>query len=194
MINAQETKQTVSKSRSITAVALMTAVICIVSPFTLPIGPVPIGFANFIIMLAALLLGAKKGFLSCLIFLLLGFAGLPVFSSFSGGVGVLLGPTGGYIIGYLFLALATGISSQISDSQNSKLRVAVILFFGMLIGTAILYAFGTVWFTHQSGMSFTAALSVAVFPFIPGDLIKIVLVLTLGRNIKTRLQGAGLLD
>ncbi len=194
MTKAQETEKRSNKSRSITAIALMTAVICIVSPFTLPIGPIPIGFANFIIMLSALLLGAKRGFLSCLIFLLLGFAGLPVFSGFSGGVGKLLGPTGGYIVGYLLLAIATGIAAQIADKQDSKVRSGIILFVGMIIGTILLYGFGTLWFVYQSKMAFTAALSVAVFPFIPGDLIKMVIVLTVGMSIKIRLQRAGLLD
>lgn len=83
---------------------VLTAVICILGPMTLmiPISPVPISLANLAICLSIVILGMKLGTLSCILYLLIGLAGLPVFSGFSGGIGKLAGPTGGYLVGYLF--------------------------------------------------------------------------------------------
>ena len=100
-----------SRTKFITLTGLMTAAICIVGPFSLPlpVSPVPVTLTNFTIYIAVYVLGLKAGTVSCLIYLCLGAAGLPVFSSFSGGIGKLAGPTGGYLIGFLFLALIQGV-------------------------------------------------------------------------------------
>ena len=91
------------KTMQMAEMALMSAVLCVISPFTIPVpaSPVPLSLALFGVYLSAMLLGVKKGTLSVLIYLLLGSVGLPVFSGFSGGIGMLAGPTGGYLIGYL---------------------------------------------------------------------------------------------
>ena len=105
--------QTTSSKWSIKTIALiglMTAVICVISPFSIPIpiSPVPITLSIFAIYLSLFALGMTKGFLSCVIYLCLGLAGVPVFAGFTCGAGKLLGPTGGYLLGYLFLALIAG--------------------------------------------------------------------------------------
>ena len=99
-----------SRTKFLTLTGLMTAVICIVGPLSLPLpaSPVPVTLTNFAIYIAVYVLGLKAGTVSCLIYLCLGAAGLPVFSAFSGGIGKLAGPTGGYLIGFLFLALIQG--------------------------------------------------------------------------------------
>lgn len=84
--------------------ALMTAVTCILAPLSVPIGPVPISFTNLAIYLSLYLLDWKRGTLSYFLYLLIGFAGLPVFSGFTGGVAKLAGPTGGYIVGFIPMA------------------------------------------------------------------------------------------
>lgn len=89
--------------------ALMAAVTCILAPLSVPIGPVPISLTNFAIYLSLYLLDWKKGTLSYLIYLLLGLVGLPVFSGFTGGLAKLAGPTGGYIIGFIPMAIIAGI-------------------------------------------------------------------------------------
>ena len=94
-----------TKTYEITMTALMAAVTCILAPLSIPIGPVPISFTNLAIYLSLYLLGWKKGTISYLIYLLLGLVGLPVFSGFTGGPAKLAGPTGGYIIGFIVMAV-----------------------------------------------------------------------------------------
>ena len=93
-----------------TVTALMTAITCILAPMALPIpvSPVPISLTNLVIFFMAYILGTKLSVVSYVLYLLLGTVGLPVFSGFTGGVGKLLGPTGGYLIGFIFLAAIAG--------------------------------------------------------------------------------------
>lgn len=169
-----------SKTYALTATALMTGVTCILSPMALPIGPVPISLTNFIIFLTIYLLGWRKATISLLLFLLLGFAGLPVFSGFVGGPAKVLGPTGGYLVGYIPMTVIAGILIE-----RTKSRPVHML--GMIIGTAVLYTFGTAWFCFQANYTVSAALAVCVFPFIPADLIKMLLAMSLGPVIRKRI-------
>ena len=84
--------------------AIMAALMCILGPLSIPIGPVPVSLTNLVVLLAAVLLGAKLSTVSAVVYILLGLVGLPVFSGFQGGVAKLAGPTGGYIIGFIFLS------------------------------------------------------------------------------------------
>lgn len=93
---------------TIAMIALMTAVTCILGPLSVPIGPVPISLTNLAIYFTVILLGWKKGTVSYVIYLLIGLVGVPVFSSFSAGPAKLFGPTGGYLIGFIFLAMISG--------------------------------------------------------------------------------------
>lgn len=176
--NTQTFRKTSTYAMVVTA--LMAAVTCILAPLSVPIGPVPISLTNFVIFLSLYLLGWKKGTLSLLVYLLLGLAGLPVFSGFAGGISKLAGPTGGYIIGFIPMAIVAGII--IDKSHQRWIQIVA-----MIIGTAICYAFGTVWFCFQSGYTVAAALAVCVIPFIPADLIKIVIVTIIGPMIRKRL-------
>ncbi len=161
--------------------ALMAAVTCILAPLSIPIGPVPISLTNLAIYLSLYLLDWKKGTLSYLIYLLLGFVGLPVFSGFTGGLTKLAGPTGGYIIGFIPMAIIAGI---IIDKFNNR----GIQLLGMIVGTVICYVFGTVWFCFQAGYTVSAALAVCVIPFIPADLCKMVIAMIIGPMIRQRLD------
>jgi len=167
-----------------TFIAIMSAVLCIVAPFAIPLPftGVPVTFANMILYLNALLLGMKAGTVSCLIYLLLGFVGLPVFSGFTGGFSKLAGPTGGYLIGFLFLALITGFFAERFNGRRGMLLV------GMILGTAAEYLFGTIWLALQTHLSFTAALFAGVIPFIPCDGLKMAAILIIGPPIKRGLQ------
>jgi biotin transport system substrate-specific component len=153
-------------------IALMAATMCVVGPFSipLPMSPAPISFTNLVIYFAAYLLGARAGTLSCVIYLLLGLAGLPVFSGFTGGVSKLAGPTGGYLIGFIFLALICGAFAE--KFRGNRWWYVV----GMALGTAVLYAFGTVWLAYQGNLTFGAALFAGVIPFIPGNVAKIIII------------------
>ena len=176
--NTQTLRTTNTYAMAVTA--LMTAVTCILAPLSIPIGPVPISLTNFAIYLSLYLLDWKKGTISYILYLLLGLVGLPVFSGFTGGIGKLAGPTGGYIIGFIPMAIIAGI---VIDKFSQRW----IQILGMIVGTAICYAFGTVWFCFQSGYTVAAALAVCVIPFIPADLIKIVIVTIIGPMIRKRL-------
>ena len=94
-----------TKTYSLVVTALMAAVTCILAPLSIPIGPVPISLTNFAIYLSLYVLDWEKGTISYLVYLLIGFAGVPVFSGFTGGVAKLAGPTGGYIIGFIPMAI-----------------------------------------------------------------------------------------
>lgn len=178
-----KTKLNVSQ---IAVIGVMAAVTCILGPFSIPIGVVPISFTNLAIYLAVYALGCKKGTISYLIYLLIGFIGVPVFSAFSSGPAKLFGPTGGYLIGFIFMALICGL---FIDKFAGKYYMH---FLGMIIGTVVCYAFGTVWLAYQAGMSFPAALAAGVIPFIPGDLIKIVIAVIAGPQIRKQLVKAQL--
>lgn len=179
---------TSGKTRQMVLIALMTAVTCILGPLSLaiPISPVPISLTNLAVYFTIYVLGTKLGTISYLVYVLLGLVGLPVFSAFTGGPAKLFGPTGGYIFGFIFMAIISGI---FIEKWSSGLYMH---FIGMAIGTAICYFFGTVWLAYQTGMGFYAALGAGVIPFIPGDLVKIVIALIAGPVIRKRLLRAGL--
>lgn len=170
-------------------VGLMTAIICIIAPFslTLPFSPVPLSLGTMAIYFCVIVLGTKRGVISVVIYILLGLAGLPVFSNFTGGAGTLFGPTGGYILGYVFMALTCGLF------VNKYFPNIALCTIGMLLGTAVCYLFGTVWLAYQASMNFSQALLAAVIPFLPGDIIKLMAAIPLGFQIRKRLRSTTLL-
>lgn len=177
------------KKFSITQIAVigvMTAVICILAPFSLPIGPVPISFTNLAIYIALYVLGMKRGTISYLIYLLIGLVGVPVFSGFTGGPQKLFGPTGGYLIGFIPMAVIAGI---VIDKCMKKWYFCLL---AMIAGTWVCYLFGTAWLAFQANMTFKAALAAGVIPFIIEDLIKMVLALLIGPQIHKQLVKAQL--
>ena len=107
------------RTKQMVLIALMTAVTCVLGPLSIPLpfSPVPISLTNFAIFLAIFVLGMKSGTISFIIYLLLGAVGVPVFSSFRGGFQVLAGPTGGYLIGFIFLALIMGFALDHFDRK-----------------------------------------------------------------------------
>lgn len=169
-------------TKTLCMIALMAAVTCILGPLSLPIGPVPISFTNLAIYFAVILLGTKKGTISYLVYLLIGLVGVPVFSGFTGGPGKLLGPTGGYLIGFIFMALISGF---FIEHFHYKIGMSIV---GMILGTIVTYVFGTAWLAIEAGMGFYAALMAGVIPFIIGDLIKIFIAAFLGLQIKKRIS------
>lgn len=166
--------------RDMAVVALVTAVICIISPFSIPIAisPVPITLALFAVYLSGIILGCKRGLISVFVYLLLGMVGLPIFSGFTGGVQKLVGPTGGYLIGYIFLVWITGFFVE-RFPHKKGMYVA-----GGVIGLATCYLFGTIWFVLQYKVGFTAALTMCVIPYIPLDLMKLVAAVIVGSRVR----------
>lgn len=143
------------KTKSMVICAVFSAILCIFCVLTVPIGAVPVSLATFAVMLTAIILGPKKSSISVIIYILLGSVGLPVFSGFRGGFQVLIGPTGGYIWSYIFMALLIG--SVTEKCVNSK-PIALV---GCIFGTVICYIFGTVQFVLVQNTSFISVGQIA---------------------------------
>lgn len=169
------------KTRQLVLTGLAAAFICITGPMTilLPLSPVPISLCTLSIYLFSYLLGSKHATISVLVYLLIGFFGLPVFAGFTSGPGHLLGPTGGYLIGYILIALICG-----HFRSKSGLHLAL----GCVLGTLSCYALGTLWLALQNNLSLTIACSVGILPFLPGDIIKILCIILIGPTIQRRLR------
>ena len=171
--------------------ALCAAVTCILAPLSVPLaGEVPVSLATFAVLLSGILLGAKLGGLSQLIYVLLGSVGVPVFAGWTGGIGITLGVTGGYIIGYIPMAFIAGLIYHKFGRNASGVRKYTVMFIAMIISTAVLYTFGTAWFMAQTGRTLGASMAACVIPFLPGDLIKIVAVMLVAPPIEVALKRA----
>lgn len=174
----------------ITQCAIVTALMCIFGPMSVPIGVIPISLTNLVIYFAVYVMGWKGSTISYVVYILLGLVGLPVFSGFQGGPAKLVGPTGGYLLGFVFITIIAGICA---DKAKGKLRIPVTIG-GMVVSTAITYFFGTVWFMAQTGNDVTTSLGLCVFPFIPFDLGKMVIATLLGIPVSAALVKAGLIN
>ena len=170
-----------SKTRDLVYCAMFAVLIAVCSWISIP-AAVPFTLQTFGIFVTVGILGGKRGSMSVLIYLLLGAVGIPVFAGFKGGIGALLGTTGGYIIGFLFSAL---IMWGMEVLLGKKLWVQAV---SMVLGLLACYAFGTIWFmvvyARSSGaIGLMTALGWCVFPFILPDAIKIALALVLSKRL-----------
>jgi biotin transport system substrate-specific component len=177
----------------------MAAVICVLAPFQIPIGPVPVTLATFAVYVAAATLGAKRGLGAVALYIAVGAVGLPVFTGFSGGIPKLLGLTGGYIAGYLPCAAVTGIfadrrarrdaAPETAASPGGRARARSVRGYaaGMAVGTVLCYTIGTAWFVYQSGSTLASALMVCVLPFLPFDAVKIAAAAVISPVIRARI-------
>ncbi|MCI9027961.1 MAG: biotin transporter BioY [Lawsonibacter sp.] len=178
--------RTKNKVYTLAMTAMMAAVIAAVSPFAIPIGPTPITLCTLALYFSPYILGWKRAALATLVYILLGMVGIPVFSGFKAGLGVLMGPTGGYILGYIPMAALAGLGIQTAPKSR---RLQLLSMAG---ATAVLYAFGTAWFCFLSGNSLAYAAKWCILPFIPGDLMKMAAAVTLGPVLRERLVLAGI--
>lgn len=147
--------------------AMFAALTAVLAQFSIPIGPVPISLATFSVFLAGGILGASGGLVSQVVYILLGAAGLPVFAGFSGGAGVIAGPTGGYIVGYAAGAWLIGLMTERFGRKVFPLAVS------MAAGMAVCYFLGTVWFIIVTKRTVWESMMICVFPFLIGDVLKI---------------------
>ena len=173
-------KQSKITAITITRVALSTAIICVLGPLSLsiPISPVPISLGILGIFFAVYVNGWLWGTLSCLLYILIGFVGVPVFAGFTAGAGKLLGPTGGYIVGYVLLSLIAGF---FIEKFENKIPLHIL---GMILGTASCYALGTGWLAISAHMTFGAALMAGVVPFILADMTKMAIAVGVGIPVR----------
>ena len=172
--------------RKMTYVALFTVVIAVCSWITIP-AAVPFTLQTFAVFAACALLGGKLGLYAVCLYILLGAVGVPVFSGFGAGLGTLLGPTGGYILGFVFTALAMwGVEAKFG-------RKPAALVAGMAAGLILCYAFGTAWFMvvyarANGAIGLGAALSMCVIPFILPDCVKIALAMLVAARLRPHLK------
>lgn len=176
-----EKKKTNSKVTDIVYIGLSAAIIAVCSWISIPL-TVPITLQTMGVVLISGLFGAKRGTLSTLLYILIGAIGVPVFSGFKSGFGVLLGSTGGYIIGFIFTALIVGV---VSDKTN-KLWALIL---SMVVGILVCYAFGTGWFAvvyakTNEPASLATILGWCVIPFLIPDAVKIALAAVLTNRLK----------
>lgn len=160
----------------LTKAALLTALFCVLAPHTLylPFSPIGITFGSFLLYLTGMLLGPKFGCISIFLYLCMGFMGLPVFSGYTAGAGVLFGPTGGFLLGYLLCVVAVGLFTKKAFGGKKGILSFVG---GMFVGTVALYVFGTLWFVfvYAGTATFGEAVTACVVPFLPFDAVKMVL-------------------
>ena len=181
--------ETIAKKRSsisvreMTAAAMMTAVTAVCAWISVPAN-VPFTLQTFAVFAAVLILGARGSLLSITAYLLLGAVGVPVFAGFKGGTGILLGNTGGYLIGFIFIPL---ICLGVEKLFGRKLIFTIP---ALIIGLFVCYTFGTAWFIHVSTKAVTVrqALKWCVIPFIIPDIAKLALAAVLSVRVRKRIN------
>ena len=171
-----------SKTYDIVYIAVFAVIMAICSWISIPT-TVPFTLQTFGGFIAVGILGGKRGTLAVLVYIILGAIGVPVFSGFTGGVGILAGTTGGYIIGFLFSALVMWLMEKIPGKRS------VIQVISMIVGLIVCYAFGTAWFMivysrANGAVGLAAVLGWCVIPFIIPDLVKIAFAYVLSRKLK----------
>jgi biotin transport system substrate-specific component len=171
-----------SQLRMLVFASLMAALMTAGAYISIPVGPVPIVLQNMFVFLAGLLLGSRWGLASVGVYLLAGACGLPVFAGGMGGIGRIVGPTGGYLIGYLPAVFIVG---YISEKGKNRIAWDVV---GMLAGTIVLYACGVTWLKTLTGMPWPKTLAVGMLPFLIGDALKIVAAATIAKAIRPIIQ------
>lgn len=173
--------------RDLTLISLCASVITICAWITIPFGEVPFTLQTFGIFLSLLVLGGKKGTIAILVYILLGVIGLPVFSGFRGGIGTLIGPTGGYIIGFVFQGIIYMIFELISKENK------IIKLISLILGLFACYLFGSVWLVLMyqvdgGTLAFTAIILLYVVPYLIPDVLKLVTAYSVATKIKKYLK------
>ena len=167
-------------TKEMTSIAIMTAVTCIMAQIAIPMpAGVPMTMQTFAITLAGVVLGSKAGAVSSLIYLLLGAVGVPVFSNFTGGAQMLVGPTGGFLISFPIMAFVSGLAVE----QNKKWKFVVLL----IVAAVLNYVVGVVMFMALMKTNFAAAMMACVVPFIPTAIVKLIVGGMAGIMIRRRL-------
>ncbi len=170
-------------------IAIFVALITVCTWIAVPVGAIPFTLQTFAIFVAGGILGAKRGTIAVIVYILLGIIGVPVFSGFSSGIVKFIphtetGMTGGYIIGFIFAVIIIGIFRKISMNKEGKMKV-IMMGTGMLVGYIVCMVFGTVWFWlfNPMHMGLAASISSCVIPFLIPDIIKMIVALIIVTRI-----------
>ena len=169
------------KTKDMAYIALMAVLISVCSWLSVP-AAIPLTVQTFAVFTALLLWGGRRGSIAVAVYIALGAVGLPVFSGFAGGVGKLMGPSGGYIFGFVLTGRCYWLGEKL---LGKKLWVKIV---SLIIGLALCYAFGTVWFVKvysaAKPISYASALGLCVVPFIIPDAAKMALAFLTDRVIR----------
>ncbi len=178
-----------SKTRDLTRVAMFTALMCVLAYlfFHLPISPVAISAQTFGVMLVGLVLEPNLAALSQAIYILLGALGLPVFAGGASGIGILIGPRGGYLWGFIVGAYATATVIQKAEKTGKPIPLLMLAFASLIGGVIIVYAIGVLQLAIVAELPFRTAFAVGVLPFIPGDLAKVITASLIARRLRSAL-------
>ncbi len=168
------------KTKKLILCALFTAIICIVAPFAVMIGPVPVTFTLFALALAAFCTGSVNAAISVAVYILTGLAGMPVFSGFKSGFSAIMSPAGGFVFSYVFVVLILGFAGK------AKKKSAVVLW--CTLALVVCYIFGTLWYMFIAKADLITALTLCILPFIPFDVMKLYAAYAIAKVIKKRVK------
>ncbi len=168
--------------RTLIFISLLAAILSITSPLSFNVGAVPITLATFMIYLIGGITKKANGLFSVLLYIVIGIIGVPVFSNFRGGISVILGPTGGFIIGYLPMVF---IISLMTSIDKTKIYWYII---SMILSTIVCYLCGTIWFMINTSTSFVNSLMICVVPFIIFDVIKMFIATIVSYVLNTKMN------
>ena len=157
-------------TRSVGLVFSFSLLMALAAQIVIPIGPVPITGQTFVVLLTGALLGSRLGAMAMIVYLIEGASGLPFFYGGSGGLGHLLGPTGGYLVAFPAAAFITGAFAE--HDWDRRFLTAVV---AMAIGSVVIMLSGWTWFALVTNTPMSVAFNLTVLKFIPGDIIKIIL-------------------
>ncbi len=179
-------------------IAVFAAIIAVMAQLAIPMpSGVPMTLQTLAVPLAGIVLGAKRGTLATLLYVLLGFVGVPVFAGFTGGPGIVLGVTGGFIVSFPLMAWLAGMGMRFADRLRDHGRHAAgwgAVYAGLVSGAVINYIVGMVWFAVATKGSLKEAFLLCVVPFLPTALIKIIVAGTLGVLLRSVLVRAHVLE
>ena len=186
MENTGKTKKGTMNTAEMARIAVSAVIIAICAWITVPLGAIPFTLQTFGFFLVTVVLGWRNGLFAILLYLLLGAVGVPVFSGMKGGIGVLFGTTGGYLIAAVAVPLLYGLLTRVFG------RKPVPEAAGLFLGDVVVFVFGTVWFiivysSSKGAVTVADALAWCVVPFIVPDLVKLAAALVIGERIRKAL-------
>ncbi len=168
--------------RKMVFASLFAALTAVGAYISIPIGPVPLTLQVLFVILAGALLGSRWGFLSMIVYVLLGIVGLPVFSGGGSGIGYLLGPTGGYVVGFVLSALIMGLVFERKHSEDLLLDSLILV-----SGVLIIYTVGLMRLIQVADLTLMQALALGMLPFLPGDMLKVFAAAYIINNYRDRI-------
>lgn len=176
---------------NIVLIAIFVALITVCSWIPIPIGPIPFTLQTFAIFVTGGLLGARRGTIAVIVYILIGIIGVPVFSGFGSGIAKFIphtetGMTGGYIVGFVFTTLIIGLFKYLSKDKIDKKIKILYLAIGMLLGDIVCFVFGTIWFWQFNTIhaDLMKSISLCVLPFIIPDIVKMIVALIVVERVE----------